>query len=161
MRIVAGRWRGRRIDAPPGADVRPTLDRVREAWMSILQSDIPKSSVVDLFARGARSVDFIESSSRSISVLRSNLERLGVTDEAVVHRKDALRFAARLAARSYDIAFADPPYKSLGATHLSEIWLKTPFASILGVEHPLSERLTGGDTRRYGTTAITIYRAEV
>jgi 16S rRNA (guanine966-N2)-methyltransferase len=171
MRIVAGRWRGRRIDAPPGADVRPTLDRVREAWMSILQSDIPKSSVVDLFAgsgalgiealsRGARSVDFVESSSRSISVLRSNLERLGVTDEAVVHRKDALRFAARLAARSYDIAFADPPYKSLGATHLSEIWLKTPFASILGVEHPLSERLTGGDTRRYGTTAITIYRAE-
>ncbi|HZK77969.1 MAG TPA: RsmD family RNA methyltransferase, partial [Gemmatimonadaceae bacterium] len=70
MRIIAGKWRGRRIEAPSGDDVRPTLDRVREAWMSILQPDIPGSRVVDLFAgsgalglealsRGAVSVEFV------------------------------------------------------------------------------------------------------
>lgn len=171
MRIVAGRWRGRRIDAPAGADVRPTLDRVREAWMSILQPEIPGASVVDLFAgsgalgiealsRGAASVDFVESSTKSLTVLRANLERLGAGVEARVQRKDALRFAAALPELSYDIAFADPPYKSGIATRLAEVWLQTHFASILGVEHPSSDRLTGGDTRRYGTTAITIYRAE-
>src|SRR5688572_30864823 len=50
MRIVAGRWRGRRIEAPPGAGVRPTLDRVREAWMSILQLQIPGARVLDLYS---------------------------------------------------------------------------------------------------------------
>ena len=50
MRIVAGQWRGRRIAAPPGKDVRPTLDRVREAWMSIVQPYIVGAKVVDLFA---------------------------------------------------------------------------------------------------------------
>jgi 16S rRNA (guanine966-N2)-methyltransferase len=171
VRIVAGRWRGRRIDAPAGADVRPTLDRVREAWMSILQADIPGALVVDLFAgsgalgiealsRGAARVDFVESSSRSLAVLRANLDRLGAGEQATVHRKDALRFATSLSTLSYDIAFADPPYSTSAATRLSEIWLNSRFASILGIEHPSSERLTGGDTRRYGTTAITIYRAE-
>jgi 16S rRNA (guanine966-N2)-methyltransferase len=139
--------------------------------MSIIQTHIPGASVVDLFAgsgalgiealsRGARAVDFIESSSRSLAVLRSNLERLGAGEQATVHRKDALRFASSLPSQSYDIAFADPPYRTQAATRLAEIWLKTRFASILGIEHPSSERLTGGDTRRYGTTAITIYRAE-
>jgi len=50
LRIVAGKWRGRRIEAPEGSSVRPTLDRVREAWMSILQLDLPHARVVDLFA---------------------------------------------------------------------------------------------------------------
>ena len=87
MRIVAGQWRGRRIEAPPGRDVRPTLDRVREAWMSILQKEIPGSRVLDLFAgsgalglealsRGASHVEFIESGAKALTVLRRNIEVL-------------------------------------------------------------------------------------
>ncbi len=139
--------------------------------MSIIQADIPGAAVLDLYAgsgalgiealsRGAVHADFVDSSPGSLAVLRANLERLGASDWATIHRRDALRFASQLAPRAYDIAFADPPYRNSAATALASIWLKAPFASILGVEHAASEPLTGGDTRRYGTTAITIYRAE-
>ena len=50
MRIVAGRWRGRRIRPPADARVRPTADRVREAWMSIVQPYLSGAKVLDLFA---------------------------------------------------------------------------------------------------------------
>src|SRR5215212_6624080 len=172
MRIVAGQWRGRRIEAPPGRDVRPTLDRVREAWMSILQHDISGSRVLDLFAgsgalglealsRGAKWTDFVESDQRAIRVLKRNIETFAPGDVLEIHRSDALRFAKRLDAKAYDIAFADPPYAGGGAAALAEVWLQTPFARILSVEHDAREKLPGVvDTRRYGSTAITFYRTE-
>lgn len=170
MRIVAGQWRGRRIEAPPGRDVRPTLDRVREAWMSILQREIPGSNVVDLFAgsgalglealsRGAARADFIESGPKALAVLRRNIEVFDPGDKAHVRRVDALRYAASLDEHAYDLAFADPPYAGGAAAKLAEVWLARPFARILSVEHDAREKLPGSDdTRRYGTTAITFYR---
>ena len=170
MRIVAGQWRGRRIEAPPGRDVRPTLDRVREAWMSILQRDIPGSSVLDLFAgsgalglealsRGARSAEFIESGASALKALQRNIEALDPGDKTHVRRTDALRYASELARHAYDLAFADPPYAGGAATKLAEVWLARPFARILSVEHDARETLPGaGDTRRYGITAITFFR---
>ena len=172
MRIVAGEWRGRRIEAPPGRDVRPTLDRVREAWMSILQRDIPGGSVLDLFAgsgalglealsRGALRCDFVETASRTLSVLKRNIEDLGAADRANVRRMDAIRFVEHLEPLSYDLAFADPPYAGGFAKKLADIWLERPFARILSVEHSSREQLTGGvETRRYGSAAITFYRFE-
>lgn len=172
MRIVAGQWRGRRIEAPPGRDVRPTLDRVREAWMSIIQHDIPGSRVVDLFAgsgalglealsRGAAWADFVENDSRAIRVLKKNIDAFEASEVLEVHRADAIKFAARLEANTYDIAFADPPYAGGGAAALAEVWLKTPFARILSVEHDAREKLSGAaDTRRYGSSAITFFRKE-
>lgn len=172
MRIVAGQWRGRRIEAPPGRDVRPTLDRVREAWMSILQKELAGSRVVDLFAgsgalglealsRGASWADFVENDPRTIRVLRKNIEAFEAGDILEVHRADALEFAGKLEANVYDIALADPPYAGGAAQALVEVWLKRPFARILSVEHDAREKLTGAtDTRRYGDSAITFYRHE-
>src|SRR5215208_3846107 len=88
VRIVAGRWRGRRIDAPKDERVRPTGDRVREAWMSILNPWLAGARVLDLFAgsgalglealsRGAEVVDFVDVSPKSIAALRANAEALG------------------------------------------------------------------------------------
>lgn len=172
MRIVAGRWRGRIIDAPGGAAVRPTLDSVREAWMSILQKDIPGAKVVDLFSgsgalglealsRGAESAAFVENNSASLRVLRANIEKLGASDSATVHRADALKFVEKLGPGAFDLAFADPPYAGGGAARVAAHWLQVPFASILSVEHAASDTMpAGGEVRRYGTTAITIYRSE-
>ena len=172
MRIVAGEWRGRRIEAPPGRDVRPTLDRVREAWMSILQHDIPGSTVLDLFAgsgalglealsRGAVRCDFVETAPRTLAVLKKNIELLGAGDRAHVQRADALKFAERLEPLSYHVAFADPPYAGHFAEKLAEVWLRKPFARILSVEHSSRDRMDGGvETRRYGSAAITFYRFE-
>jgi len=170
VRIVAGKWRGRKIEAPAGDGVRPTLDRVREAWMSILQSKIPGSRVVDLFAgsgalglealsRGAVSVDLVEKSLKSIRVITSNIETLGAGHDATIVRSDAIVFAERLAPGTFDLAFADPPYEGGYAVRLAEIWLERQFASILSIEHKAGEKMPeSSDTRRYGTTTITFYR---
>lgn len=175
MRIVAGEWRGRRISAPSGDSVRPTLDRVREAWMSMLHTSLPDARVLDLFAgsgalglealsRGAAHVDFLENDPRAFRVLNENIALLGAGDRCAAHLEDALDFLAmdRRAdadGRTHDVAFADPPYRKKLATDLAERWLKRPFAAIFGVEHESSELLpAGGDTRRYGDTSVTIYR---
>jgi 16S rRNA (guanine966-N2)-methyltransferase len=172
MRIVAGRWRGRKISAPPGPDVRPTLDSVREAWMSILQLDLPHARVLDLYAgsgalglealsRGAVTADFVEKDPKSFRALQENIEALGAGTLATAHRKPALPFAEALDPLAYDVAFADPPYASGEATRLAEQWIKSPFSRVLSVEHAANASMPeGGETRRYGSTAITFYRSE-
>jgi 16S rRNA (guanine966-N2)-methyltransferase len=166
VRIVAGRFGGRRLIVPRGGRVRPTADRVREAWMSIVGSSLAGARVADLFAgsgalglealsRGARSVDFVELAPASLTALRANIEALGVADTVQVHRADALRFAERLAPASYDLAFADPPYTTDAAERLVALFRQRPFARILSVEHRADLALPGDDTRRYGDTALT------
>ena len=76
-----------------------------------------------------------------------------------VHRGDALRFAEQLAPGAFDLVFADPPYHRDDAASLVALFRRTPFARILSVEHPASERLDGDSTRRYGDTALTFCRA--
>jgi 16S rRNA (guanine966-N2)-methyltransferase len=172
MRIVAGRWRGHTIKAPAGDRVRPTADRVREAWMSIVHPELPGARVLDLFAgsgalglealsRGAEHCDFVENAARSLAALRANVDKLGAAEGAHIVRGDALKFAERLAPGAYDIAFADPPYGLSLAARVAERWLDIPFALLLGVEHGAKERMPdGGEMRRYGDTAITFYRAD-
>ena len=135
--------------------------------MSVLSDALPGARVLDLFAgsgalglealsRGAASIDFVDIGPRSIAALKSNIESLGVGDVARVHRADALRFAARLAPLSYDVAFADPPYTiDSAATELVLTFRTTPFARILAVEHAASTDLAGDQSRRYGDTTIT------
>ena len=170
MRIVAGRWRGRRLVAPKGDAVRPTADRVRVAWMSIVQPQLPGARVLDLFAgsgalgleaisRGAEHADLVERAAPSLRAIESNLEALGASEQVTVHRIEALRFLADLAPRAYDVAFADPPYDRGLATEIATAWLATPFADLIGIEHRIHEKLPpGGETRRYGGTGITFFR---
>jgi len=170
VRIVAGRWRGRQIETPDDERVRPTTDKIREAWMSIVARDLPDARVLDLFAgsgalglealsRGASRVDFVETAPTSIRLVTRNVEGLGAGAAARVHRADALDFIAELPAGSYDVAFADPPYASDAAVRVAERWLTVPFADVLGVEHASSTTMpNGGAARRYGITSITFYR---
>ena len=166
MRIVAGEFGGRRLVVPRDGRVRPTADRVREAWMSIVAPELPGARVLDLFAgsgalglealsRGAAHANFVEIAPASLEALRGNIDALGVGERATVHRGDALRFVQGLDAGAYDIAFADPPYNVDAADRLVALFRATPFARILSVEHPADRRLAGDDTRRYGDTAVT------
>jgi 16S rRNA (guanine966-N2)-methyltransferase len=169
MRIVAGAWRGRRIKAPRGDRVRPTADRVREAWMSIVQPQLPGASVLDLFAgsgalglealsRGAARAVFVEIAPASLRALHDNIDVLGAGDVATIRRADALRFVESLPLHAFDVAFADPPYGHGSATRLAELWHATAFARLLGIEHRADEPMpAGGDSRRYGDTAVTFY----
>lgn len=173
MRIIAGAWRGRLIAAPKTDAVRPTADRVREAWMSIVHGSLPEGRVLDLCAgsgalglealsRGARFVDFVEADPRTIRVLESNVTLLGAAERCRIHTGDAVTFAQGAGVEAYDLAFADPPYRQGLAVTLAKVWLAEPFAAIFGVEHEARLAMPDGgsssDTRRYGTTAITFYR---
>jgi 16S rRNA (guanine966-N2)-methyltransferase len=173
MRIIAGRWRGHGIAAPPGDRTRPTTDRVREAWMSMMQTALPDARVLDLFAgsgglglealsRGARHATFVERSGAVLRTLRANVKKLGAEVETSIVKGDALEFVEAAEPGRYDIVLADPPYGSGDAEALARLFLRRPFAGMLWIEHRVSDPLPdadGSDTRRYGDTLITRYLA--
>jgi 16S rRNA (guanine966-N2)-methyltransferase len=170
LRIIAGEFKGRRLKTPTGSRVRPTRDRVREAWFSILQQSIPGARVLDLFAgsgalgfealsRGAVAVDFVENHKASLAAIRDNAATLKAEARITIHRSDAMRFAERLQPGAYDVAFADPPYAADDAAMLATLFREKPFARVLSIEHAAGEAIAGDDTRRYGDTAITFVYA--
>lgn len=138
--------------------------------MSIVQPWLPEARVLDLFAgsgalglealsRGAAHADFVEHAAPSLRVLRDNIATLGAGDRARIKRSDAMRMIDRLEPRAYDVAFADPPYGHGLAAAVADRWLRVPFAAILGIEHSTRETMpAGGETRTYGSTALTVYR---
>lgn len=171
MRIIAGRWKGRRLTPLKGRDVRPTTDRVREAWMSALGGRLDGLRVVDLFAgsgalgleaasRGAEEVVLVERARSSVRVIRANVAALEAHDVVRVVEDDVFRFLRRIDGPPFDVALADPPYGSGDAARLVEAFQAEPFASELWVEHPWRESLPADEdahTRRYGDTALTTY----
>ncbi len=173
MRVVAGRFGGRRIEAPPGRDTRPTSDRVREALFSILGPAVEGARVLDLYAgsgalgiealsRGASSATFVDSAPRAVAAVRRNLESLGV--EATVERADAVSWLKRGSA-TFDLVFLDPPYSSAPreAQELSE-----HLPAVLSNNHvivtesdkraPLELDFPLADERVYGDTRVAIHR---
>jgi 16S rRNA (guanine966-N2)-methyltransferase len=172
IRIIAGEFKGRRIKTPATDKVRPTADRVREAWFNILQGSIEGARVLDLFAgsgalgfealsRGAVSVDFVEKHAASLTAIHTNAATLNVADQVTIHRTDALRFAERLQPGAYDVAFADPPYAGDEAPELAKLFRAKPFARVFSIEHAADRIIEGGDTRRYGDTAVTFLQSPV
>jgi 16S rRNA (guanine966-N2)-methyltransferase len=175
MRVVAGRYGGRRLIAPPGSATRPTSDRVREALFSVLGGSLQDARVLDLYAgsgalgiealsRGAASAVFVDRSPHAIAAIRANLEALGI--DADVRRLEA-RAALRTAsarADAYDLVFLDPPYRraaELGRV-LSEALpaVLAPGARVVSESDrrdPLELDFPLVDERRYGDTVIRIH----
>lgn len=169
MRIIAGRWRGHAIKAPRGRNVRPTTDRVREAWMGSLMPRLPGAVVLDLFAgsgalglealsRGAEHVVFVERAKGALDALEANVAALGAREEVRIVRADALKALDRLESEHFDLAVADPPYGEGWEVRLLERFLARPFAREFWVEHrsrdpvPEDPRI---EQRRYGDTTLT------
>lgn len=170
IRIIAGDFKGRRLKTPAGDKVRPTADRVREAWFSILQRSLRDARVVDLYAgsgalglealsRGARTADFVEVRRAPLAAIKANIAALKVGDRTTIHRVDALKFAQQFQPGQYDVAFADPPYDTDAAARLVAQFRVVPFARVLTIEHPADHPIPGDDTRRYGDTAVTLVYA--
>jgi 16S rRNA (guanine966-N2)-methyltransferase len=180
LRIVAGSLGGRRIQAPPGSDTRPTSDRVREALFSAL-GPLDGEAVLDLFAgsgalaiealsRGAGRAVLVEKDGRAATAIRRNLEALEIDVEvATLRRRDALAALrdAREAGETYDLVFLDPPYRlatGLGPELASALApVLAPGARVIGE----SDRRTPLDLpglhttfeRRYGDTLLRIHTA--
>jgi 16S rRNA (guanine966-N2)-methyltransferase len=175
VRVIAGRYGGRRLKTPPGAATRPTADRVREALFSILGQRVQDARVLDLFAgsgalglealsRGARHATFVDSGPAALAALRDNLATLGA--EAEVVRADAVRWlrAAPDGARQYDLVFLDPPYRraaDLGAPLSDSLPAVLAPGALVVAEcdrrSPLELTITKTDERRYGDTLIRFH----
>ncbi|WP_155264433.1 16S rRNA (guanine(966)-N(2))-methyltransferase RsmD [Sphingomonas segetis] len=122
MRIIAGEWRGRAIEAPPGLATRPTGDRVRETLFSMLASRLGSFEdlrVADLFAgsgalgfealsRGAASATFVESDPTAMAVVRRNADKLGAGGRMSVVSGSALALPR---SEPFDLILSDPPYE--------------------------------------------------
>lgn len=123
MRIIAGKFRSRKLLSPPiGATTRPIPDRVKESLFSMLRGHFEGATVLDAFAgtgaigleavsRGATRVVMVERDKRTAEVIRRNVEMLGCTEEAEVVVGDMLGAAALARVpRPIDVVFFDPPY---------------------------------------------------
>jgi 16S rRNA (guanine966-N2)-methyltransferase len=121
LRIIAGRWRGRRLGVPDAPGLRPTGDRVRETLFNWLAPDLPGARCLDLFAgsgalglealsRGAAHCDFVERASEVARALQATLGVLGAQAQAAVHDMDAGLFLDARADIAYDLVFLDPPF---------------------------------------------------
>jgi 16S rRNA (guanine966-N2)-methyltransferase len=177
MRIIAGRWRGRPLLAPPGLATRPTSDRAREGLFSMLASRLGSFEglrVADLFAgsgalglealsRGAAHCLFVEKDRAAADTLRANIEKLGATDRAEI-RVQPVEHALPPAPLA-DLILADPPYASgLAQAALDRIgqggWLAP--GGWLGIETGPGESLAIPPTlrpaadRRFGKAHITL-----
>lgn len=169
MRIIAGRWRGHRLKNLKGQRVRPTADRIREAWFSILSPQLPGARILDLFSgsgaiglealsRGAAHVVFVERARSALGALRANIQLLGAAEECTVVAGDALSFVRRLEVGAFDLVLADPPYGRGIAGELLVVFSEKRFAKEFWVEHRSDETLPdlpGLSHRKYGDTTLT------
>ena len=179
MRIVAGRWRGRQIKAPPDDRVRPTSDRVREAWMSIVNPALPGARVLDLFAgsgalglealsRSAAFALFVDDGAEARALIRQNVETLGTAAISRIFRRDATRLGDVHPNEPFSLVFLDPPYgKGLAEKSLVSLrdggWL-TPGA-LLVVEEAKAAAFAASDgfeeleRRAYDDTEFVFLRS--
>ncbi|NNE12438.1 MAG: 16S rRNA (guanine(966)-N(2))-methyltransferase RsmD [Ilumatobacter sp.] len=167
MRVVAGALRGRRIEAPPGTDTRPTTDKVREATFNALGSlDLVRDALVaDLFAgsgalgiealsRGAAQCTFVERDRSALRTLRANLVTLDLDDRSKVVPGDA---ATRAAGITADLVLADPPYGFDDWVGLLGR-IRAPFVvAESGGELPAVAGWTITRSKRYGRSWVTFF----
>ncbi len=173
MRVITGSARGRRLETLEGDEVRPTTDRVKEALFSIIQFQVEGRHVLDLFAgsgqlgiealsRGAASCVFVDASRAAYDIIQKNLRETKLS--AQVLQTDSLAYLSRCTAK-FDLAFLDPPYgKGLLQKVLPLLARCMNVGGTILCESPSDEALPQeagnfirAKTRRYGSTALTIY----
>lgn len=174
MKIVAGRWRGRTLVAPPAATTRPTAARAREALFSMLASRLDGfegRAVTDLFAgtgalglealsRGAKSALFVERFPAPLAALRANIAALAANAQVIAAAVETLGPLAPA-----DLVFLDPPYHmGLAAAALARGTAFGWFApgAWIAVETAQDEALPGWTAdadRAHGKARLRLLRA--
>jgi len=178
MRIISGRLRGRKLHTFSGSQIRPTSDRMREAIFNILSKRLQDAVVLDLFAgtgalgiealsRGAHSVLFVDKDSRSIQLIKKNIETCDILEETRIVRWNIVDSLNCLnASRSFfTLVFMDPPYNrgmiQPTLNHLHDSGILQPSACIV-IEHSGHEILPRDmtpfqleDQRKYGKNLVS------
>ena len=180
MRVITGKARGVSLKTPSGMATRPTSDRVKEALFSIIQFDIANASVLDLFggtgqlgiealSRGAKQAVFVDQRQDACDLIRENLRRTNLAENAKVVKSDYLAYMQRCTEK-FDIILLDPPYAEVFLENslkmITEIDILQS-GGIIATERPTEKELSfefPGYNRskdyKYGNTMITLYRKE-
>ena len=120
MRVVAGKYRGKKLKEFELNTTKPTLDRVKESIFNLIQFDVVDAVVLDLFSgtgalgieaisRGAKKTYMVESNNQAIKIIKENLK--GIEGDFVVENKDYIEFLNSTKAK-FDIVLLDPPYNT-------------------------------------------------
>ena len=180
MRVITGSARGVQLKTPDGLKTRPTSDRVKEALFSIIQFDLPCARVLDLFggtgqlgiealSRGAKSAVFVDEGEKACALIRENLKRTKLSDQAKVIRSDYMQYL-HTSRETFDIVFLDPPYAEVFLENalkcITEIDILESGAIIVA-ERPVDKDLpweisgfTKSKDYKYGNTVLTLYRKD-
>ena len=181
MRIIAGRFKQRRLHTPEGMETRPTLGRVKESLFSMLFEHIEQARVLDLFAgsgalglealsRGAKSAVFCDKAKPALLALRRNIDMLQVESETEVIAGDWSTALQKLRDenRQFDLIFIDPPYNFNPAPILEQIQMFKTLGNhgIIILEHGSEKELTTiagfriSKERQYKETVLTFLEWE-
>ena len=177
MRIIGGKYRGRRIVPPRGFKARPTTDFARESLFNILNNriDFGEIRVLDLFAgtgsisyefasRGAREVDLVEKDMKHISGIRRIIKDMGIDNIRSIHIDT--RTYLKICTVKYDVVFADPPYDLPWLKEIPDLVFESGVIKEEGfliLEHPrnmsFSKHKLFFEHRNYGGVNFSFFRA--
>ena len=180
MRVITGTARGVQLKTPEGIQTRPTSDRVKEALFSIIQFDVPGKRVLDLFggtsqlgiealSRGAKSAVFVDAGDKACKLIRENLHRCKMDNNAQIIRADYLQYL-QTCRDKFGLIFLDPPYAEVflenALKKITEIDILES-GGIIVAERPVGKDLPWdfpGYNRskdyKYGNTLLTLYRKD-
>ncbi len=180
VRIIAGEFGGRKIDAPDRSSTHAMSERVRGALFNSLGDAVAGKRVLDAFAgsgsvgiealsRGARSVVFVEKDRIASKIISKNITTLGVEDRAQVAHMSVSRWASTSytkKAEKFDIIFADPPYHDTQFSTVTRLFGLLKPKGLMVLSHPgrgevpIQAGIVVVDNRSYGNAYLTFFRLE-
>jgi 16S rRNA (guanine966-N2)-methyltransferase len=187
LRITSGIFRGRYIQSLPGLETRPTVERLRQAWLNSIQMGLTDARILDLFSgsgamgleaisRGASFVTFVESNPKAAALIQQNINALGVQDQAkVINKKVENALNELIQEPPCDFIFMDPPYHQGFEEMILSQWPITEMLTeqgklciesakrkgsktIGGYPPPANLKITRDE--RYGDSQLTFYSPE-
>lgn len=177
IRIISGKYGGRKIEAPDNRRTHPMSERIRNALFNSIASEIADAEVLDVFAgtgavglealsRGARRVTFIERDRVAQKILAGNIAQLGAEENTTIIRTTVHNWVETASPQLFDIIFADPPYHDTQFSTVSKLFGLLKPGGLMVLSHPGRGEIptkTGVvvvDNRSYGNAYLTFYRRE-
>lgn len=177
MRVISGKFRNKPLKTLEGLSTRPTTSRVKESIFNIVQFDIQDSQVLDLFSgtgqmgieclsRGAKAVDFVDSSKPAVAIIEKNLKSCGIISK--VYQNDYITFI-KSTKNKYNLIFLDPPYSTNDVNisiNLINRFKLLKECGIIVCETHVDDKIEIEDENiyihkvyKYGSTNVTIIKA--
>lgn len=178
VRLIAGRFGGRILDAPDTSKTHPMSERIRNAIFNSLGSEVQDAVVLDAFAgsgaigfealsRGAAHVTFLERDRIACKVIDKNTDTLGCGDTARLIRASVTAWSENNPSEQFDLIFADPPYHDPQFSTVTRLFSHLKPGALMVLSHPgRGEAPTGTkgivvvDNRSYGTASLTFFRRD-